>query len=183
MMKKLLVMAFAAMLLVLVGASAQASLWVPDDHNTNYPNYSIGITPLNTIDGTEILGLFDDGVDNFQNAVNVGHYLALLPDSSSTSVTVAFTWDGTTSAWSASHGTSTIDLGGTNVFQLGFFDGSNWMTDISSVGGNSVYTISFATGDYVTQADANPVPIPPSAIMLFSGLLGFVGIRRVRRDG
>ncbi len=35
------------------------------------------------------------------------------------------------------------------------------------------------------QSDAVPsvVPIPPSAIMLFSGILGLFGVRRMRRDG
>jgi len=178
-MRKILVMAFAVMMLVWTAGSAQATFWVPDDGNANYPNYTVLSFDMNTIGGSEILGMFDDSVTVANGTFTSGQYLSLLP-SSSTSVTVAFTYTG--SAWTATSGGDSISLGGSNVFQLGFFDGSDWMTDISYVGGNSVYTISFDYDDYATQADANPVPIPPSAIMLFSGILGLFGVRRMRRD-
>ena len=182
-MKKIVAVVFVVMVMMMmvVGASAQATFWVPDDGNTNYPNYTIfypsGSFDMNSIDGSEKLGLFDNAVD--VTASTTPSYLPLLP-STSTSVTVAFAYSG--SSWTASSEGNTILLGDSNIFQLGFYDGSNWMTDISYVGGNSVYTMSFDADNYVTQADANPVPIPPSAAMLFFGFLGLVGVRRMRRD-
>ncbi len=180
MIKKLLpAMVLAVMLALGAGAgTAAATYWIPTDNNVNYPNFSYSFYQTHTIDGSELLYLFDDATPVAGFGTGTG--IEVLNGSTTGSVKVAFTASG--GSWTATvDGTgNSLSLGDSPVFHLGFFDGSStWMTDTGYSGDNSSYVISFGA-DYVTQVDADPVPVPGAVWMLASGLLGFFFIRRRR---
>lgn len=190
-MKKLLMMAVMAMLLVLVGASVQASYWTPTpsgDLDVNYVAFTGGGT----------YAIFDNSF-TLNATANSGEYLPLV----STGDTIFFVPNGSDWQLWRDANSDTIPetntgfvLSNSSTFQLAWNPsgsvGSVWYADTSfSELASGVYTVSWdnvgaqQSSSSLIQIDAVPsaVPVPPSAIMLFSGILGLFGVRRMRRDG
>ena len=181
-MKKILVMAFAVMMLVLVGASAQASLWVPTESGSVDIGYLM--LPPTT---TGAFAIFDDG--SSLGSTSDPHLLL-----SSSGDTISFASASNGSDWNlTSDETSNhLTLSGSNTFQLAWqpVSGGDWYADTGfSKNSFGHYIVSWniynnaAVSLYQSDAVPSVVPIPPSAIMLFSGILGLFGVRRMRRDG
>jgi len=193
MMKKILVMAFAAMLLVLVGASAQATYWVPTlsgDDDVNYVSFTGGGT----------FAIFDNDfifdATSFGATASSGNYLSLVPTLGFETIyfsQVSSDWE---LRYDPSSSSADFTLTGDNTFQLAWcpFEiptgatSDVWYLNTGYVGNDGVYSVLWGNpapgSSSIIQIDAVPsaVPIPPSAIMLFSGILGLFGVGRMRRD-
>jgi opacity protein-like surface antigen len=183
-MKKIVVMVFAAMLLVLAAGSAQAAFWVPTESGVIDVNYL-----TNTGNGT--YAIFDDSstLDTSDSHLELN----------STADTIFFVPSGTDwQLWRDTDDNQVPDantgfsLSASNTFQLAWMPlgAAAWYTDTSyAYLSPGVYQISWTNvgssqSSSITQIDAVPsaVPVPPSVVMFFTGLLGLVSARRMRRD-
>jgi len=177
-MKKILVMAFAVMFVVLVGASAQATFWVPTASGIVDVNYGWAT-------GGGTFAIFDDtdlGLTGSHLTLNTpGDTIFFLPSGSAWGL-----WRDTDANLlpDVYTGFSLLD---SNTFQLAWQSapGVAWQpsTDYTEFSPGT-YNVLWGSDASLGQIDAVPsaVPIPPSAIMLISGFLGLVGVRRMRRD-
>ena len=83
-------------------------------------------------------------------------------------------------AGSAMAGGQSISLGTDQTFMLYFYNGTDYYQDytITPVGTNLVELCSSMADMMVTMEDISQVPIPPAALLLGSGLVGLIGLRR-----
>ena len=206
-MKKILVMAFAVMLLVLVASSAQAaflpgdnfsqglqdpvSFWAVDDMDENNPhdykavlnidaidvgcgyNLQYRYADLGWVDAVTTSGYTVTSIDIFTNkSENDSANHSLYGDA----LYKEMVWfrlykSDTDTKTSASLLFKTYEE---DEYGLNLFDGLDIDWNCGTIRLDIV-----ASGDSDNLA---PVPIPPSAAMLFFGLLGLFGVRRMRRD-
>jgi len=185
MMKKILVMAFAAMLLVLVGGSAQASLiqsldmdtvsiWAVDCYNGSGPGQDNSVVLDSNFYGQGATLQYNDGEGWIPVAANGTISLNMIECKKEVFFRLAENPGNVTYDYSAAltfSGGSDSQCCSLDVYNSVFMD---WGGDVGQV---ELTFISTKGCDKVA-----PVPVPPSAIMLFSGLLGLVGVRRVRKD-
>ena len=184
-MKKILVMAFAVMMLVWVAGSAQA-------------NFTQSLNPVSIW-----------AVDCFDAlSGSAGQDGEVILAAGSVGGTLQYSLDQITWAGFNADGTATIsgmDTCKEEVF-LQFKDTSGvlynsgtltFIGDPGSCCSLPVYSAVLIEWDTNLSTDLSflstsasggcdklaPVPIPPSAAMLFFGFLGLVGVRRMRRDG
>ena len=178
------------MLVVWIAGSAQASYWTPTLSGNDDVNYV-------TFTGGGTFAIFDGSFTlDATAAASSGNYLQLIPDSVTGYETIHFS-ENSSGNWELRYNTGSTNpdftLTGSNTFQLAWqpTSGSDWYADTGCLGSDGVYKVlwnnvgSLPSSSSVIQIDAVPsaVPIPPSAIMLFSGILGLFGVRRMRRDG
>lgn len=87
-----------------------------------------------------------------------------------------------------SNGTTTVDLWNSNIETVGDYASTKWQDWTTSLLTEGTYTLSFAVANQgdnfnnsVALFDVNPVPVPNAMLLLGSGLLGLVGLRRKQR--
>ena len=87
-----------------------------------------------------------------------------------------------------SNGTTTVDLWNSNIVTVGDYASIEWQDWTTSLLTEGTYTLSFAVANQgdnfnnsVALFDVNPVPVPNAMLLLGSGLLGLVGLRRKQR--
>jgi len=183
MMKKMVVMAFAAMLLVWAAGSAQAnfiqsldpvSIWAVDcfDASSGSPGQDGKvILAAGSINGTLAYSL------NQTDWVNFSGGTAEISNMNSCKEEVFLHFTDISGAVYDS-GTLTFIGDPGSCCSLPVYN----MVSIDWASGAET-TLSFLSTSASGGCDKlAPVPVPPSAIMLFSGLLGLVGVRRMRKD-
>ena len=110
--------------------------------------------------------------------------LLLFVDGRYNSTTGYFTQDGGDWWASLSLGATTLSLGDTQEFGFYFLDGTtNYFSyDLTATTPGEAYTLYDSNTDMtVAVSDAAPVPIPTSALLFGSGIIGFIATGRVRR--
>ena len=182
-MKKILVMAFAVMLLVLVGASAQASfvqimnpvsIWAVDCYDAGNGGagqdgevvlaaltFSTGSSTLQYSLNQTVWNLFDDNGTTISMTSCKDEVFFRLNDGSDDydySATLTFMGSPGACCGLPVYNSVTMNWGDSGTTKLVFMSTSGGCDKLA------------------------PVPIPPSAAMLFFGLLGLFGVRRMRRD-
>ncbi len=87
-----------------------------------------------------------------------------------------------------SNGTTTVDLWTSNIVTVGDYVSTEWQGWTTSLLTEGTYTLSFGIANQgnngynsVALFDVNPVPVPNAMLLLGSGLLGLVGLRRKQR--
>lgn len=87
-----------------------------------------------------------------------------------------------------SNGTTTVDLWTSSIQAVGDYGSTDWQTWTTNLLTEGEYTLSFGVAnqgdnEYNSLAlfDVNPVPVPNAMLLLGSGLLGLLGLRRQSR--
>ncbi len=179
-MKKILVMAFAMMLVVWVAGVQNAAaafmdpvtFYVVDDNtgsdddsvtlSFDYTNWTPGVALQLSTDNsswTTVGGSYAVGANDWQQVwlrVDLGSGF--------------YDTDGN------------VEFSGLEV-NSGLYNAVQVVWDQYSVSGGPTFDISINTIVANDDDNVGAVPIPPSAFMLFSGILGLFGVRRMRRDG
>ena len=77
-----------------------------------------------------------------------------------------------------------INIGSTENFQFYYVDNSEYQFIYDVTFENGYYIINLSSSTFVTAHDLSTVPIPPSALLLGSGVLGLIGfgVRRRRSN-
>lgn len=89
--------------------------------------------------------------------------------------------------WSVrlSGGTETLNLGKSSEFGFFFGDGTTMYYDLTVIEPGEMYQLSPAGSSDITicTSDIAPVPLPASALLLGSGMVGLIAFGRVRLRG
>ncbi|OPX19259.1 MAG: hypothetical protein BZ151_10220 [Desulfobacca sp. 4484_104] len=177
-MKKILTTLLAVLLIVCAAGFAQATYWVPTESGEIDVNYL-------TYTGSGTYAIFDDS----SNLDGSDSHLVL----SSSADTIYFVQNG--SNWDLNSTTTgnNLTLSNSATFQVAWMPAgeTSWYIDTSyTYLSPGVYQLNWTGVDRpsqsssIVQIDAEPssVPIPASAVILFTGLLGLFGVRRIRRN-
>lgn len=156
--------------LLLLTGTASALTWSPTD-------VEIATGDVNTInlstDAPGIFGIFAPG------ALPQAGGLAGLPIASVDKITFNLLGDST---WQISNlAGDTFNLGTSFVFKFAYFDGVNWLEELSAVElapGASIYDLTWAPGITLRAIDVAPIPAPPAVVLFLSALLALAGLRR-----
>ena len=188
-MKKILLIVAMAMVLAcgfgVKGADATPYLWTPSNMDVNF--WNIANLPGSTAPDfgqNEGLGLIDDSV--VLTSVGTFDFLKVAGfGSTALTQTVSFSKPSFFIA-SLDGSNKSINLGDSNTYQLGFYDGTDWHEVQKIIGAGNSYQIHVENNDgdivNILQNDAHTtVPIPSAAWLLGSGLIGLIGIRRRRK--
>ncbi len=180
-MKKILVMAFAALLLVWVaGVQNAAAAYmdpvtfyvVDDDSGSNDDSVTLSFNYTSWQPGAQLQISTD--ITDLNSWANAG-----------ASVTIAASnWQ---QVWLRVTGGMINDTDGDVVFSgleanSGLYNAVQVVWAHYTLPGGSTFDINVSTIVANDDDNVGAVPVPPSAIMLFTGLLGLVGVRRMRRD-
>lgn len=176
--RKLLGMMLVAALLIMAQASVSNAAtydgaWLPNDQSDFFAiEFTTGEVPgsFSMYDWGDRL----DSLEIFSIGVSAGVQ------------SVYFTQD--TGTWYASltRGVTTdLDLGTDLEFGFSFGDGTTtfYSYDLTLIESGEVYRLSHFSSDInIVTSDATPVPIPASALLLGSGLVGLIGFgKRMRK--
>ncbi|MDD2759678.1 MAG: VPLPA-CTERM sorting domain-containing protein [Methylomonas sp.] len=168
--------------LILVSGASNAGVWAPTDGDSNF----FDLDTLIFGSSTNEFGIFED-------TATLGAAPKLVFTGGST---INFSQNGAN--WDISNGSSSATLLGSYNFQIGFNRNGSWEFETTSapiaIIGNTTWELAFgsAQGDLkklyaidiqpsIAQADVTHVPLPASAWMMGSALLGFVGFGRQKK--
>ena len=170
-MKTKLIYALVGMVSLLSVARVDAAtiVWEPTDGDVNFI-YS-------TVAGF-VLGLFDVG--DFDTA----KANPLMLNTGTGSDTIDFLAAGSDFSVTSSVTGNSTTLFNDNQFVLAITDGVSWFEPVSyfeTAPGSNIFQITFSNG-VVTSIDAVPavIPVPAAAWLFGSGLIGLVGLMRMR---
>jgi len=166
------IMMVAALLILarpsISNAVPYSGAWLP-----NSTNFLVALEVTSaTGSGSFYMYDWDDGISDNLFLLNDGYYSA---------ATIPFTYNSSSNTWFA----STLNLGPSPEFGFYFLNSSG--TTYTEYGlelndtGNAYILTDTNTGMIVSVGNAAPVPIPASALLLGSGILGLITIGRVRR--
>lgn len=177
-MKKILATMLTVLLVVCAAGFAQATYWVPTESGEIDVNYL-------TYTGSGTYAIFDDS-----SSLAAGDaHLAL----DSAADTIYFVQNGSDWDLSSTKTGNTLTLSDSPTFQVAWMPvgESSWYIDTGyTYLSPGVYQLNWDNvgspqqSSSIVQIDAVPssVPIPPSAVILFTGLLGLFGVRRIRKN-
>ncbi len=176
MLKK--VLGFGLMLIFAVAFSAQANtIWIPTESGKIDVNYAWG--------SDITFAIFDDSADindpMADKLIVSDPSPIVLPGLTIYADTIGFTPNGSDWDLQSTETGNTLTLTDSFQFQLALFDGSTWIEPTYHKVADGQYAIEWPQNLTVLQVDAKPVPIPPTVLILGSGILSLVGIGYKRK--
>jgi len=151
-------------------AAPYSGAWLPNDSDI----FTIELTPKASSNSFYMYD-WDDSTESLQ----------VIEDGIYKSQTVYFTCNDASWCAGLESGGTTLSLGDTPEFGFYFSNGAdNFLSyDLAKNEAGETYILSNSNTEMgVLVSDAAPVPIPASALLLGSGLLGLIAIGRVKKD-